>query len=100
MGRCLIFAREVKVDIRRLVAVKSKERFKGDIVTVTVHILIPHLGQFFGGRSKPEPYRAVGYELAVLAVGTDIVWRQEGLPQRYLTWMATNDEPTEPREPT
>ena len=37
MGLLLIFSREVKVDIRLLVAVKSKECFKGYIVAVFFH---------------------------------------------------------------
>ena len=44
---------KIKVDIRRLVAVKSEERLKGDVMPVVIEFC--QRGQVASGRSKPEP---------------------------------------------
>ena len=75
MSGGLILAREVKVDIRRLVSVKSKERFKGDIVTFS-YVFSAALGALFRRKVIARADRTVGYELAVFAVGSMIVGRQ------------------------
>ena len=46
----LVFTREVKVDIRLLVALKSEERLERNVLSVRDKFLAA-LGQFFGGRS-------------------------------------------------
>ena len=91
MGRGLIFAREVKVDIGGLVSVKSEEGFKGDIVSLT-DIFSAAFGAYFRRQVIARAICTVKEELAVLAVGAEIM----EIPDIF----ATNDEPTEPLEPT
>ena len=55
----LEITREVEVDIGLLIAVEAEEGLEGDVVAVHQHPSrmsgSPHISQFLGGRSKPEP---------------------------------------------
>ena len=71
----LYVTREVKVDIGRLVTLKSEEGLKGDIVSVLIHPLAA-LGTLFVRQVKAGAHRAVCEELAVATLGTSVVRRQ------------------------
>ena len=71
----LVFAREVQVDIRLLVAVEAQEGLEGDVVAVHDHpgaadraVLVRQV--------EAVVHAAVGDELAVLALGTAVMGRQ------------------------
>ena len=71
----LYLAREVKVNIRRLIAVKSEERFKRYIVTVTDHIYIA-VRTLFRRQVKARAVRAVKDKFVVSALGSSVMRRQ------------------------
>ena len=75
MSTRLVLAREVKIDIRRFVAVKSKEGLERDIVSVTEHIRSA-VGTILLRKVESRTVNTVKQKLAVLALGTDVMRRQ------------------------
>ena len=75
MHLSLYLAREVKVNIRRLIAVKSEERFKRYIVTVTDHVYIA-VRTLFRRQVKARAVRAVKDKFIVSALRASVVRRQ------------------------
>ena len=71
----LIFPREVQINIRYLVPVKSKEGLKRNILTVLAQ-LVATLWTVLIRHIKARTIRSIRDELAVLAFATDIVGRQ------------------------
>ena len=68
----LVFARKIQVDIRRLVAVKAKEGFKGNGMAVPV-IIRSALRAFFGWEVKAGPVTSVRDKLTIFTVWTNIM---------------------------
>ena len=75
MDLALVFAGEVQVDIRLLVAVKAEEGLEGDVVAVH-NKLGAAAGAGLVRQVKAVCHAAVGDELAVLAFGAQVVGRQ------------------------
>ena len=75
MRMCLVFTREIEVDIGGLVAVESEECFKRDIVPVADHRRAA-LRTVFGREVKARTNGTVCKKLAVLALGADVMRRQ------------------------
>ena len=75
VGAGLVLAGEVQVDVGDLVAVEAQEGLEGDGVAVPVHGGAAD-GAVLGGQVKAGIHAAVGEELAVLAVGADVVGLQ------------------------
>ena len=75
MRRRLLLAGEVKVDIRRFVAVETEERLERYVVPVTAHFFSAFRADFVR-QIEAGTDASVGYKLAVLAFRTDIVRRQ------------------------
>ena len=76
----LVFARKIQVDIRRLVAVKAKEGFKGNGMAVPV-IIRSALRAFFGWEVKAGPVTSVRDKLTIFTVWTNIM-RAKGVDFR------------------
>ena len=70
----LDLAGEVQIDIRRLVSLEAKERFKRDIVAVADHINAA-VRTVFLGEVESRAYRAIGYELVVAALRAAVMRR-------------------------
>ena len=70
----LDLAGEVQVDIRRLVSLEAKERFKRYIVAVADHINAA-VRTVFLGEVESRAYRAIGYELVVAALRAAVMRR-------------------------
>ena len=75
MDLTLYFAREVKVNIRLFVSLKTEESFKRNFVTVTLHRNMA-IRAILCGKVKARTYRAVENKLAVLAFFAIIVRRK------------------------
>ena len=71
----LILAREVQVNIRLLVAVKTKESLERDVVAVHQHPGAA-VGAVLVGQVEAVVHAAIGDELTVLALGAAVVGRQ------------------------
>ena len=73
----LVFAGEVQIDIRCLVAVEPQEGFKGDGVAVAV-VIRAAFGAFLRRKVKAGTVTTIRDKFAVLAVRADVV-RSEGV---------------------
>ena len=71
----LIFAREIQVNIRLLVAVEAEEGLEGDVVAVHQHPGAAR-GAVLVGQVEAVLHAAVGDELAVPALGAAVMGRQ------------------------
>ena len=71
----LDFTREVQVDIRRLIALESEERFERDIMAVAYHINSAVRAVLLG-EVKSGADGTVRYELVVTALGAAVMRRQ------------------------
>ena len=71
----LVLIGEVKVNIRRFIAVESEEGLKRDIVSVTVHIRTA-VRTVLRRQVKARAVFAVQQKFAVFALGAHIMWRK------------------------
>ena len=75
MGACLIFSREIQVDIRRLVTVKAQKGFKRNIVSVPIE-KSSAMRTVLLWQIKAGPDRTVGNKFTVFTLRADIVRHQ------------------------
>ena len=71
----LVFAREVQVDIRHLVAAEAQEGLKGDVEALLAH-LGAALGAILVGHVRAAAEARAGLEVRVVAVRADVVRRE------------------------
>lgn len=94
----LVVAGEVKVDVRRLLAVEAEEGLERDVVPVHQHRRAA-LGAVFRRQVEAAAHLAVGEEFRMAAFRAAVVRRQR-LTSDTPQSVAMTDEPTDPREPT
>ena len=92
----LMFTGKVQVNIRRLIPIESQKGFKWNIVSI-LFIAGAADGTVFFRQVKARADLTLCEKLAVFAVGAVIVRR---LTSEMPAIVATNEEPTDPREPT